>query len=71
MSLDQVVPFLFANALSCHFGNTDTCSDISWYHRTTGIVWVSSLPGKAGNAIEDYTTDDTVHTDVDDKAQHL
>ncbi|OAA60227.1 hypothetical protein SPI_05351 [Niveomyces insectorum RCEF 264] len=34
----QLVPFA-----GCHFGNTDTCSDISWFHRSSGFVWVSML----------------------------
>ncbi|CAK7229716.1 hypothetical protein SCUCBS95973_007322 [Sporothrix curviconia] len=29
---------------ACHFGNTDTCSDSTWYHRTRGIYWASVLP---------------------------
>ncbi|CAK7201587.1 hypothetical protein SEUCBS139899_004294 [Sporothrix eucalyptigena] len=28
----------------CHFGNTDTCSDITWYHRSRGVFWASALP---------------------------
>ncbi|CAK7242037.1 MAG: hypothetical protein STHCBS139747_003513 [Sporothrix thermara] len=29
---------------ACHFGNTDTCSDSTWYHRARGIYWESVLP---------------------------
>ena len=41
--LSSLYPTLI-NTSSCHFGNTDTCSDSTWYHRARGIYWESVLP---------------------------
>ncbi|CAK7228644.1 hypothetical protein SBRCBS47491_006977 [Sporothrix bragantina] len=35
----------FIDYSACHFGNTDTCSDDNWYHRTRRIYWASALSG--------------------------